>query len=147
MDNTACDYSGQLEKYKEMYPNYQYQQSVIGFFSSMKPMPGFMEAWEKLGKYYDMRFCSRASPYNLGSFTEKAVWVRDNMGGIEVVDRCLNLNPDKSIIGEKGDYLIDDWDAHGQPEFKGMHIHFGSDPRFMNWDMVVEYLMSKIEKK
>jgi len=143
LDDTAVDYTGQLKKYQAMYPNYQYPQSIIGFFSSMEPIKGFMEAWKKLGEYYDMRFCSRASPYNLGSFTEKAIWVRNNMGGIEAVEK-LNLNPDKSIIGEKGDYLIDDWDANGQKEFKGTHIKFGKQEGFMNWEEVTDYLLKKI---
>ncbi|MHA1482452.1 MAG: 5' nucleotidase, NT5C type [Candidatus Heimdallarchaeaceae archaeon] len=146
MDDTAVDYSGQLRVYQTMYPEYQYPQSIIGFFSTMKPMPGFMEAWEKLSEFYDMRFCTRASPYNLGSFTEKAVWVRDNMGGIDAIDK-LNLNPDKSVIGEEDDYLIDDWDIHGQDEFRGEHIHFTKDEKFMDWNMVTEYLMRKMVRE
>lgn len=142
MDDTAVDFSKQLSLYKEMYPNYQYPQSVIGFFSSMEPIPGFLEAWEILGRYYDMRFLTRPSPYNLGSYTEKAVWVRDNMGGIDALEG-LNLNPDKSIVGEKGDYLIDDWDIHGQTEFKGEFIRFGQRGKMKTWREVVEYLLEK----
>jgi len=142
MDDTACDFTAQMRLYNTMYPNYQYPQSIIGFFSSMKPMPGFLDAWKTLGEHYDMRFLSRPSPYNLGSYTEKAVWVRDNMGGIEVLEK-LNLNPDKSIVGEVGDYLIDDWDIHGQTEFKGEFIHFGRQEGCRNWKEVTDYLLKK----
>ena len=142
MDDTAVDFSGQLSMYNRMYPSYQYPQSIIGFFSSMKPMPGFMEAWRVLSEHYDMRFLSRPSPYNLGSYTEKAVWVRDNMGGIDALEK-LNLNPDKSIVGEKGDYLIDDWDVHGQVGFKGDFIHFGKQDGCRNWEEVTSYLQQK----
>lgn len=143
MDDTACDFTSQMLVYNKIYPNYQYPQSIIGFFSSMKPMPGFLEAWRVLSKYYDMRFLSRPSPYNLGSYTEKAVWVRDNMGGIEALEK-LNLNPDKSIVGENGDdYLIDDGDIHGQLEFKGEHILFGKQEGCKNWKEVTNYLLQK----
>lgn len=142
MDDTALDFTSQMELYNKMYPNYKYPQSIIGFFSSMKPMEGFMESWKVLSEYYDMRFLSRPSPYNLGSYTEKAVWVRDNMGGIKALEK-LNLNPDKSIIGEEGDYLIDDMDIHGQLGFKGEFINFGKDDRFKNWKMVTDYLLQK----
>jgi len=90
-----------------------------------------------------MRFLSRPSPYNLGSYTEKAVWVRDNMGGIDALEK-LNLNPDKSIVGEKGDYLIDDWYIHGQNEFRGEFIHFGRQEECRNWEEVTRYLINKI---
>lgn len=144
MDDTAVDFSKQLSKYQSMYPRYQYPQSIIGFFSSMEPMPGFIEAWEDLSEYYDMRFLSRPSPYNLGSYTEKAVWIRDNMGGIDALEK-LNLCPDKSIVGEECDYLVDDWTVHGQVEFKGEFLHFGVNGIYKDWDSIVRYLISKID--
>ena len=39
-----------------------------------------------------------------------------------------------------GDYLIDDRTANGAGQFRGEHIHFGSD-RFPSWGSVIEYLM------
>jgi len=143
MDDTAVDFSKQLRLYQAKYPGYQYPQSIIGFFSDMEEITGFKDAWNKLSEHYDMRFLSRPSPYNLGSYTEKAVWVRNNMGGIEALEK-LNLNPDKSVVGEKGDYLIDDWDVHGQHDFPGEFMHFGRNGAYKNWEEVVRYLMSKV---
>lgn len=140
MDDTAVDYSKQWRLYHARYPEYQYPQSAIGFFATMEPLPGFMEAWKVLSEYYDMRFLTRPSPYNINSYTEKAQWVRDNMGGIDALEK-LNLCPDKSLLN--GAYLIDDWNVHGQTEFEGEHIHFGRDPKFKNWKVVTEYLLEK----
>lgn len=145
LDDTAVNYTKQLLKYQKEYPKYQYPQSIIGFFSTMEPMPGFLEAWDTLKEHYDMAFCTRPSIYNLGSYTEKAVWVRDHMGGIEALED-LNLVPKKDRIGELGDYLIDDWDINGQTEFRGEFIHFGRQEGCMNWKEVTNYLMSKIDK-
>lgn len=140
MDDTAVNYSKQLFKYKAMYPKYQYAQSAIGFFSTIEPMPGFMKSWKVLGEHYDLRFLTRPSVFNLNSYTEKAVWVRDFMG-MEALEK-LNLCPDKSIVGEPGDYLIDDFAVHGQTEFKGEFIKFGTEG-FENWKVVTRYLLVK----
>lgn len=140
MDDTAVNFSKQLQLYNAKYPDYQYPQSIVGFFTSMEPMPGFMEAWGILGEYYDMRFLTRPSIYNLKSYEEKAVWVRDNMGGIDALEK-LNLCPDKSIV--VGDYLIDDWNIHGQPDFHGEFVRFGHQGRCKTWKEVVVYLLDK----
>lgn len=142
MDDTAVNYSKQLFKYKGMYPKYQFPQSAIGFFSTIEPMPGFIEAWKVLEPHYDLRFLTRPSVYNLNSYTEKAVWVRDYMGGVEALEK-LNLCPDKSIVGEPGDYLIDDFTVHGQTEFRGEFMHFGHNGKYNNWQEVVDYLLNK----
>jgi 5'-nucleotidase len=39
----------------------------------------------------------------------------------------------------QGDYLIDDRKANGAGDFKGMHIHFGTD-EFPDWAAVLKYL-------
>lgn len=143
MDDTAVDFSGQLERFKLEYPDYQYPQSIMGFFSTMKPVEGFMDAWNTLSEHYDMRFLTRPSIFNLHSFSEKACWVRDNMGGIDALEK-LNINPDKSIVGCENDFLIDDWDIHGQTGFRGEFIHFGKQEGCMNWEEVTIYLLKKI---
>jgi hypothetical protein len=38
--------------------------------------------------------------------------------------------------------VVDDQVEHGQSDFEGKHIHFGSDD-FPKWNNVVEYLMSE----
>jgi 5'(3')-deoxyribonucleotidase len=102
-------------------------------------MPGFMEAWETLSEHYDLRFLTRPSMDNLNSYTEKAQWVRDHLGA-KALEK-LNLCPDKSLL--IGDYLIDDWDIHGQTDFQGEFLQFGRGENCRTWNHVVEYLMSK----
>lgn len=145
MDDTAVNYTKQLRAYQIQYPKYQYPQSIIGFFSSMEPMPGFMEAWETLSEHYELRFLTRPSIYNLSSYQEKAQWVREYMGGINALEK-LNLCPDKSIVGKPGDYLIDDYDIHGQTDFPGEFIHFGRQEGCRTWKEVTEYLLSKVNE-
>lgn len=139
MDNTAVNYDKQLEKYKLLYPKYKYPQSIIGFFSTMEQMPGFINSWNILSEYFNLKFLTRPSIFNLNSYMEKAIWVRDNMGGVEALER-LNICPDKSIIGGFGDILIDDFDIHGQKEFKGEFIQFGKG-KFKDWQSVTKYVL------
>lgn len=140
MDDTCCDYTSQIEKYSKLYPEVPYPQSVIGFFSGLKVIDGFLESWKFLSKFYDMRILSRPSPYNINSATEKLQWVRDNIG-FEAMN-VTHLGPDKSAY--IGDFLVDDGDIHGQKEFKGEHLQFGKDERFMSWDQVSGYLLGKV---
>jgi hypothetical protein len=145
MDDTAVDYSTQLSIYSQRYPQYPYPQSVIGFFSGMKAKVGFMEAWEKLEEHYELRFLTRPSIFNINSYSEKAQWVLDHLGhkeGVYVLERLV-LACHKEEVGEKGDFLIDDWDIHGQPLFKGEFIRFGQNGRIKTWKEVVEYLIAK----
>lgn len=139
MDNTAVDFTKQAVLFKHRYPTVAYPQSIVGFFSTMEPIAGFLEAWCILSEFYDMRFLTRPSLYNLNSYTEKAQWVRDNMGGVEALE-VLNLCPDKSLL--KGDYLIDDFDIHGQSEFEGEFLQFGQKGA-ENWEVVTRYLLDR----
>jgi hypothetical protein len=41
-----------------------------------------------------------------------------------------------------GDYLIDDRKANGAGEFRGTHIHFGTE-EFPDWAAVLKYLNIK----
>lgn len=143
MDRTAVDFDKQYELYKSKYPKHQYPQSNIGFFSTIEPMLGFKEAWNILIQHYDLRFLTRPSLANLNSYTEKAIWVRDNVGEKHLEN--LNLCPKKEIVGEIGDYLIDDGILHGQLNFKGTFIQFGKEGIGLNWFNITEFLLSKVE--
>ena len=140
MDDTLCAFSKGIAKY-EHHPflkSIHYKQSIDGFFSGLDFMEGGKEAWFELEAMgYDMRICTRASQYNLGSMTEKGVWVRDNLGFeyLEILNQC----PDKSQIGNERDYLIDDMVIHGQPDFKGTFMQFGQMGEFKNWAAILEY--------
>jgi 5'(3')-deoxyribonucleotidase len=80
---------------------------------------------------------TRPSVHNLSCYTEKAQWIRKYLG-FEMQSKTI-MCVDKSLL--KGHFLVDDQIEHGQAEFEGKHIHFGSD-EFNNWDKVVTYLMS-----
>ena len=138
MDHTACDFDQQYHKYLKLYPNVQWPQSVVGFFSTMVPIQGFLEFWHMFTERgHDLRIATRPSYYNLHNYTEKALWIREHLG-FKALEK-LYMTPDKSAL--KGDYLIDDGLNDGQPDFEGEHILFGHDHK--TWIDVATYLIGE----
>jgi len=134
MDDTLCDFTGPFKsgEYKLKYP-----QSKVGFFLDLQPLEGAIEGMNILMAKYDVWILTRPSIKNIHCYTEKAEWIKKYFGE-DFLDKLI-LCPNKSLV--KGDFLIDDDNRHGQPEFEGEHIHFSKDERFMNWSQVVDYLM------
>jgi 5'-nucleotidase len=134
MDDTLCDFAGPFKsgEYKLKYP-----QSKVGFFLDLQPLEGAIEGMNILMTKYDVWILTRPSIKNIHCYTEKAEWIKKYFGE-DFLDKLI-LCPNKSLV--KGDFLIDDDNRHGQPEFEGEHIHFSKDERFMNWSQVVDYLM------
>ena len=143
MDDTMCDFSKSAYENIMKVPEIKYPQATFDFFRKLKPIPGAIEAFHELEKVYFVMILSRPSVNNLLCFTDKAVWVRDNLGQ-EYINR-LTLSCHKQIC--KGSYLIDDFAPmwrQGMPEtgekFDGEALHFGSS-KFPDWESILEYLI------
>tara|TARA_R110000823_G_scaffold296080_3_gene416111 strand:+ start:46965 stop:47261 length:297 start_codon:yes stop_codon:yes gene_type:complete len=81
---------------------------------------------------YDVWLLSRPSFKNPLCYTEKRLWVENNLGE-EWVEKFI-LAPDKSLL--IGDYLIDDkpWD-----DFQGKQFLIGSD-EYPDWYTILDEL-------
>ena len=55
----------------------------------------------------------------------------------------VNKNLDVKLVKCEGFsyYLIDDNVWNGVEDFEGIHLHFGTDPQFMNWDDTLKFLL------
>ncbi len=138
MDDVLCDFKSAFETHKKRFPELQYPQSREGFFKGLAPIDGGLTVMEWLyaGPDFDPYILTAPSVYNPLCYTEKRLWVEDHLG----FDWChrLILSPNKSLL--IGDYLIDDRDqGHGQDEFKGQLIQFGTE-QFPDWASVSKYL-------
>lgn len=109
-----------------------------GFFESLEPIDGAIEAFKKLSEVFECYFLSTAPWSNVHALSEKRIWVEKHLG--ELAFKRLILSHRKDLL--KGDYLIDDRTVNGVSEFEGEHIHFGSE-QFPNWDLVINYLLEK----
>ena len=138
MDNVLVDFQSGIDNTdKELLRQYEgHWDDIPGLFSKMKPMPGAIDAFEKLAQKYDIYILSTAPWNNPSSWSDKVLWVQKYLG--EVAHKRLILLHQKNLC--KGDYIIDDRTLHAVDVLEGEHIHFGTD-RFPDWNSVLEYLL------
>jgi len=142
MDNVLVDFESGIEhmKQKPEYKDYKGEwDNVPGIFKIMKPMPDAIEAFNVLFDHFDVYILSTAPWDNNSSFSDKHHWVTTNLP-IAYKRLTLTNHKHKSI----GHYLIDDRTKNGAGEFKGNHIHIFTDPKFMSWKAVVDYLLDNL---
>ena len=136
MDDVLCDYSGAFELIKDQQPEIEFPQSVPGFFEHLDPMANAIDSFLNLSDQFDVHILSAPSVFNPLCYTEKRIWVENNLG-FDFVHKLI-LATNKGLL--KGDYLIDDYIAgRGQEIFEGELIHFGSS-QYPDWTAVVQYL-------
>lgn len=114
---------------------------VPGIFSLMQPMPGAIEAYERLSEKFDTYILSTAPWENPSAWSDKLLWVRKYLG--KAAYKRLILSHHKNLL--KGDFIVDDRDKRGVTEFQGEHIHFGTD-KFPDWEAVEAYLTGIFER-
>ena len=134
LDNTLADYQGKAE---EMNINPKDAKHIKGFFSSLEPLAGAVESYNKLTKYFDVYILSTAPWSNPHSLVEKMEWVKKHF---PAAYKNVIFSHHKDL--NMGDYLIDDSVRNGASEFKGEHIQIGSD-KFKDWKTVIDYIFKK----
>lgn len=142
MDGVIVDFDSALPKitpkvkatYEGEYDN------IPGIFELMDPMPGAIEAVQRLAHIYDTYILSSSPWENETALSHKLVWIKKYFG-----DHKESLFYKKVIFSQakhlnQGDILIDDRKKNGAGEFAGEFIHFGTD-EFPNWDSVLRHLL------
>ena len=140
MDNVLVDFATGIAREDEAILN-EYEgrlDEVPGIFSLMDPIPGAIEAFMCLSKYYDIYILSTAPWENPSAWSDKLQWVHKFLG--DAAYKRLILSHHKNL--NKGDFLIDDRKKNGAGEFEGELIEFGSG-RFPDWSSVLTYLLQK----
>ena len=113
-------------------------KNAPGVYALMDPVPGAIEAINRLADKFDVYILSTAPWDNPTAWSDKLNWVKQQLG--ERFKKKLILTHNKALL--IGDFLIDDWDKHGTSKFQGEWIQFGS-PQFTDWDAVEKYLYGK----
>ena len=139
LDDTLCKYSEAIKRVKQHSP-INYPQAEARFFENLEPMDEYIVSHlDTLRYFFDIWILTAPSIMNPMSYTEKRVWVEENLG-LEWCEKLIICH-NKSLV--KGDYLVDDCGGKGQEEFEGEWIQFGVD-RFKEWPDVVDYLLQKV---
>jgi 5'(3')-deoxyribonucleotidase len=144
MDNVLVDFQTGIDRLDEK-TKLEFEDNlddVPGIFGLMDPMPGALEAVQKLSEHFDLYVLSTAPWKNHSAWTDKAKWIQKYFGDHKespfykrlIISHHKNLN--------HGDYLIDDREKNGAKDFTGELIRFGSD-EFENWNSVIDYLLSR----
>ena len=140
MDDVLVDFQSAFPKLpKAILSEYENDKDDIpGIFALMEPMPGAIESFIELTKYFETYVLSTAPWNNPSAWSDKLLWTKKYLG--EHALKRLILTHHKNL--NSGDYLIDDRTKRGVASFAGEHIHFGTE-KFPNWSTVMKYLRSK----
>lgn len=143
MDGTLVDFVSAFDRVEpEILRQYEgHPDDIPGVFALMDPMPGALEAVEKLRQKYDLYILSSSPWENPTALGDKLAWIKKYFGG----DGPENIFFRKVVFSSvkhlsRGDILIDDRTANGAGDFQGEHIHFGSKD-FPDWDAVLRHLL------
>lgn len=144
MDGVLCDYSATVTKWTGItisHPDWETTAESMsnkeGFFADIVPMPGAVDAYNLLCMHYNVYILSTPAWDNPHSYKEKREWIHTFLG--DLAYKKLILTHNKGLM--VGRALIDDRTKNGASNFKGEHIHFGTD-KFPDWDSVLKYLIS-----
>jgi len=142
MDFTLCDYAKGYKVQQQKFPSIKYPQSEPGLYVNLEPMPNAIEVynWIDSQPEFDVYILTAPSIKNPHCYSEKRIWVEENLG-FDAVNKLI-ITPNKGL--NKGDYLIDDNSSgKGQEYFEGELILFGST-EFSDWVSVRSYLQRKL---
>tara|TARA_R100001015_G_C4631740_1_gene194530 strand:- start:1351 stop:1815 length:465 start_codon:yes stop_codon:yes gene_type:complete len=99
-------------------------------FSRFEPMPGAIDAVEKIIAMGHDVFIATTPPWNNpAAWGQKRDWIEKHLPQLK---RKMFLTHRKDLL--KGDILVDDSTYRGQYDFDGTFMHFG---KHFDWDMVV----------
>lgn len=122
------------EKWRDLVDHYcENKNSRI--FRNLKLIEGAEDAVHILNREFNIYFLSTPMWNVPESFMDKRLALEEHFG--EVAHKKLILSHNKGLC--MGKYLIDDRIKNGVENFKGEHIHFGSE-KFPDWDAVLTYL-------
>jgi 5'(3')-deoxyribonucleotidase len=143
MDGVIVDFKSGVNKLdpeqRQIYKDHY--EDVPGIFRLMNPLPGAIEAVEKIAKMHEIFILSTAPWDNPGAWSDKVAWLREYFGDSEgsVVYKRLILSHHKDL--SRGHILIDDRVKNGADRFHGKLILFGSE-EFPGWESVLNYLIN-----
>ena len=142
MDGVIVDFNSGISKLSDQELNQfigKYDE-VPHIFSKMDPLPNAIDSVNKLIDHYNVYILSSSPWENRTALNDKLDWIKTHFG-IKLRKKVI-FSHNKHL--NQGDFLIDDRTANGAGDFKGIHIHFGSE-EFPDWDAVLKFLLKQIK--
>ena len=113
LDNTLADYLGMCD---EMHLIPAEAKHTVGFFRKLRPMPGAVEAYDKLNEYFNVYILSTGPWGNSHSLCEKVECIKEHLPSAH---KNIIFSHYKDLC--RCDYLIDDSEKNGAKELVGTH--------------------------
>ena len=125
---------------------------IPGIFRDLPPVPGAIDAVNKLNDYYELYILSTAPWQNVSAWQDKLIWLQHHFGDDEKSPfyKRVILAHDKSLARTPGGILVDDRPYHGSSgwddaEMDSQWIQYGYEPK-MTWQTgLVELLIEAAE--
>ena len=125
---------------------------IPGIFRDLPPVPGAIDAVNKLNDYYELYILSTAPWQNVSAWQDKLIWLQHHFGDDEksLFYKRVILAHDKSLARTPGGILVDDRPYHGasgwdDAEMDSQWIQYGYEPK-MTWQTgLVELLIEAAE--
>ncbi len=145
MDGVIADFDHGVKKYNpnafasDYNTNFNAVNTVCEanphIFSELIPIEGSIEHVKKLFPLYDVYFLSTPMWNVPQSFMCKRLWIDKYFGAHAEKRLILTHRKDLNV----GDFLVDDRLWNGAGEFKGTHLHFGTD-KYPDWATTYNFL-------
>ncbi|WP_371088930.1 hypothetical protein [Weissella confusa] len=125
---------------------------IPGIFRDLPPVPGAIDAVNKLNDYFELYILSTAPWQNVSAWQDKLIWLQHHFGDDEKSPfyKRVILAHDKSLARTPGGILVDDRPYHGasgwdDAEMDSQWIQYGYEPK-MTWQTgLVELLIEAAE--
>lgn len=119
-------------------------KKMPGAYRRMKPIDGGIAGVRSLiGMGFEVWAATKPPTGIAWAYGDKAAWIFENLPELK---RNLILTHDKGLLGDEGDYLIDDRPHKANcAKFKGTLIHFGGTAT-PGWPEVLEFMRSRRSK-
>lgn len=144
MDGPLCDFDGRMAEYGVTGDELK---KWPGLYRTLKPTPGGVEAVRSLiGMGWDVFLATKPPTGVPDAYADKVRWVLDHLPELK---RKLIITPDKGLLGDQLDYLIDDRPHKANCfQFPGKLIVYGEDNYVssslsLGWPEILEYFRGR----
>jgi 5'(3')-deoxyribonucleotidase len=142
LDGVLANFDKRHDELKALGLNRNQAMQDPRAFEDLEPMEGAIEHWHLLQEDFETYILSTAPWSNPGAWSSKRVWVEKYLG--KESKKKLILSHNKGLV--IGDYLIDDRIANGVGDFRGLHVHFGTEG-LETWEKVFTFIKECETKK
>jgi 5'-nucleotidase len=139
MDGVLADFMGAVHAHPD-YENGTKELDELDVFENLSPVPKSLESIDKIisSDKYEVFILSTAPWSNPKAWMDKRLWVEKYLPKLK--KRLILTHYKDLCCGSEKDIIIDDRLANGVERWKGVHLHFGDDGEYKNWEMILEKL-------